>query len=402
MARSLILSLLLLVLMSADRATVGWAYDGDNGAPFNGQYSQFCSNNPDDWADQPNSAQVQVIREVMATRPHRLWHFLWHGLPGAWAGSSQEFKKFFKELSPEWVPPKSVRGVDFVYMHHRMVGVLFQKFKEKGLPCIKPWIKIPGPTEWPPVPAGGPGPMYTSYSDLKGLQEKFLSKKFLQGKPLDYVGEELRKSLHNKMHVYWAGEMPAQYEKCALDEERMMESALVTSSPCDDPNFDYLGLTDSSQVNPIFYKLHGLVEQVMVEWALANGFSAGVEDEAGKGCGGRPGNCYSFSSEIGRKPWEGKTPYGGVGDKSGHSGHEGHDVDFSKSVRDGMKRMVEKRIRQDDDRLRRGMPPSKPGETAQGRLARVQKEVEADTRRHLRQMLKTIHDLKLNTFIPGR
>lgn len=45
----------------------------------------------------------------------------------------------------------------------------------------------------------------------------------------------------------------------------------------DDPAYDWLGDTYSSHVNPVFWKLHGWIDDCIEAWASANGISGDID-----------------------------------------------------------------------------------------------------------------------------
>ncbi|MGH8948603.1 MAG: hypothetical protein ACRDXF_07060, partial [Acidimicrobiia bacterium] len=74
-------------------------------------------------------------------------------------------------------------------------------------------------------------------------------------------------TIHNSMHIRWAAtpgsslpfpEAPTQVEAAIPPE-------------WDDPAYDFLLETYSSHVNPIFWKLHGWIDDRVENWKVVNG-----------------------------------------------------------------------------------------------------------------------------------
>jgi hypothetical protein len=90
-------------------------------------------------------------------------------------------------------------------------------------------------------------------------------------------------------------------------------ASLVTPSEFDDPKYNYLGNPFSAHVNPVFWKLHGWVDHVIVNWLQANNYS-----EISSHCEGKR-SCYQWKSQwVGAmhsrlgSPHKHPTPAGGA------------------------------------------------------------------------------------------
>ncbi len=140
-----------------------------------------------------------------------------------------------------------------------------------------------------------------------------------------------------------------------------------------------------------------MVEMMLIDWALANGYTAGVEDELGKGCGGREGKCYKFDQDLGRAPWLGGMPKADEKGKSARDrGHE-HHGDLSRFVQNGMERMAKKRLQKNWETEWR-KEQAKPAQNRRSHRAlrselekRVRDEVKREVEQKLPKVLKVMH-----------
>lgn len=108
---------------------------------------------------------------------------------------------------------------------------------------------------------------------------------------LGELGARLEFSIHNRMHMRFCGESEMRPD---------VDPGSPDSIPArwDDPVYDWLGDTYSSHVNPVFWKLHGWVDDRITDWLEANGV-------------------------VGPPPWKTGTPW--VGDMPhGHEHEEPH------------------------------------------------------------------------------
>lgn len=246
------------------------------------------------------------VRDLFASRHHRLHHALWHGLRDMWnhAAIPVETKKAIQNLN--WAPPrpslrwlsdgwmpetKNGSGIDFLYMHREMILAFDQAMEEAGENSNFGWGVVPEPGRYPvfDVPS-----VWELPNDLKWLQRRFAVVKsddfywtrlrwwdrrfhdhnYLRTLSLGQLGSLLETSVHNDMHMRWAA--------TPIDPET--GGALVLGRPetsidpkWDAPQYDFLGETYSSHVNPIFWRLHKWVDTIIDEW-----FDAHEEDHPGE------------------------------------------------------------------------------------------------------------------------
>jgi hypothetical protein len=99
---------------------------------------------------------------------------------------------------------------------------------------------------------------------MKPLADRFTDPSYLRSVTLGQLGSDLEFDIHNDLHMRWAGPSAVGFRpRTPVTEE--------IDPRWDDPAYDYLGDTYASHVNPIFWKLHGWVDNRIEDWRLANG-----------------------------------------------------------------------------------------------------------------------------------
>jgi hypothetical protein len=102
-------------------------------------------------------------------------------------------------------------------------------------------------------------------STMLRLEQLFKDKIFLSSISLGALGNLIEFRIHNQMHGRWSSvsinpltNMPETRDPFDIDEK------------WDDPKYDYLGEFYSSHVNPIFWRLHGWVDDRIEDWYNAH------------------------------------------------------------------------------------------------------------------------------------
>lgn len=231
----------------------------------------------------------QVI-EMLASRPHRMHHYIWHQVRSSWHYYPAEIKTEITRLG--WNPPRpafyegdilaldNYSGEDFLYMHRQMIGQvneMLARINDPNYPKIEPWQSLPVPTDsgFPVPPAWDTGKPDSNLglSRLKSndyffqvmqLWEKYyLLEDNLRRLSLGQLGALLEFTIHNRMHMRWA----AQPAGDRPEPDPTNPEAIPVE--WDDPSYNYLGDTYSSHVNPIFWYLHGWVDRCIDRWQQA-------------------------------------------------------------------------------------------------------------------------------------
>jgi hypothetical protein len=239
------------------------------------------------------------VVETMASREQRLHHWLWHEVRNSWLLYPEEVRAQVRELG--WEPPRPAQderrrpildndaGEDFLYMHRQMliqVSRILSRVNDPNYPRVRVWTTVPCPGDADfPVPPAWFDPTLdeqidrrTFFETLQRLksdifyqkrlvywQKLFTNPAFLRSVSLGTLGSLIEWSIHSSMHMRWASS-PAGFRPEPGPAEGHTIDPLW-----DDSRYDYLGDTYASHVNPVFWSLHGWVDDRIEDWKLANG-----------------------------------------------------------------------------------------------------------------------------------
>ncbi len=283
--------------------------------------------------DSPRDTKMKAL---MATRSHRVWHFLWHGIRGAWPSMSAAERKQVKDkLGAEWTRdareteshPLADKGEEFLHMHRGMLaavkGVL-------GAEMYEAWKEPPPPgSQEFPLPNGNSRASDDEYSQrILPLHRQAIDPQFLRSRTLGDYGLWLESGPHNALHMRFADDRKAGLES-------VTDFFQAPRPEWDTPNADYLGSTYSSHVNPLFYRLHGYVDARIDDWLAANGYNRVAER-----CAGAP-RCYPW-----KRIWDGRAPnHAGMGlalaDQADHAAHNGADRERFDGLPRSLQRLIQ-------------------------------------------------------------
>lgn len=230
----------------------------------------------------------------MARRERRLHHYLWHQSRNMWEAWDSALQQAFADAG--WAPPRPGRtrnatgrwtpildndsGEDFLFMHRRMIAAtdaILADVGDPSYPRVVGWTAPPSPGDvaFPVPPAWDTGDAdFNSflqrvksseyYNDtMLPWHELYRDDEFLRSVSLGELGARIEFTIHNMMHMRWCREMDIRPDT--------MPSPNPTIDPrWDDPSYDWLGDTYSSHVNPLFWKLHGWVDDCIGSWMQAN------------------------------------------------------------------------------------------------------------------------------------
>lgn len=224
-------------------------------------------------------------------------HYVWHSVRNGWLFFPEDTKSALRDLG--WEPPRpAVRplpgggrqpiydndsGEDFLYMHRGMIAAVDAKLREvndPSYPRVEPWEQIPRPdsTEFavPPTWETGDADLNAYLQETKSAdyfetrirpwEDEYTSPARLRNMSLGELGSRIEFTIHNRMHMRWCSE-PALGIRPDVDDARPDEINVAW----DAPQYDWLGDTYSSHVNPTFWRLHGWVDARIEDWKRANG-----------------------------------------------------------------------------------------------------------------------------------
>lgn len=255
---------------------------------------------------------------MLSSKSHRLQNTVWHSIRmrGVWYELNEEEKITIRKLG--WGldrPPfdeKSVlnlsngAGEDFLFMHRKMITMVHDVYDSQGISYMESWKKLPqsdaqqyfyeekNDLENPDkkiyrinilesgnmVPPASVIPSTNKQEDLENLQflkfiksdeyfnnvmaileRIFNNKTFLAKLTLGALGNLLEFEIHNSMHVRWSS-----VSRDPKSGEPMDRRFFDFDNKWDDQKYDYLGDFYSSHVNPLFWRLHGWIDDRIEDW----------------------------------------------------------------------------------------------------------------------------------------
>lgn len=210
----------------------------------------------------------------------------------SWLHLTPAQQQAVRDINPEWVPPRPAlnkslapmrdndSGEDFLYMHRQMIAELNEilaRIGDPAYPHVEGWRRVPplGDVDYPvpPFPESGLEEIKSvGYYEqvIAPQEERYTSPAYLRGVTLGQLGSDIEFNIHNDMHMRWAAPSPAGYRPPA-------SITLYINENWDVPAYDYLGDTYSSHVNPIFWRLHGWIDNRIEDWKRANGVAREIE-----------------------------------------------------------------------------------------------------------------------------
>jgi len=237
------------------------------------------------------------VLEMLASRRHRLLHAVWHGTRGSWLGLDENQRASITALG--WAPPRASAqasgpiinngaGEDFLFMHRQMIMMVNETAQQAGAEPIKGWVNIPPPNSQtgnqdgfavPPTwvdPADKSGTnrriaaLKTDeyfWSRMRWWDREFKNPQYLRNLKLGELGALLEYSVHNDMHMRWAS-APRDPETGEVVPGGRLPWDVSTK--WDNPIYDFLGEFYSSHVNPVFWRLHGWIDDRIADWYAAH------------------------------------------------------------------------------------------------------------------------------------
>lgn len=236
-----------------------------------------------------------------ADRMHRLHHAVWHGMRNNWNGLQQGEQEAVTKL--DWritgdrfalvVPSQRTRpaitngsGEDFLFFHRQMV-VQYKELMTEAQATPIAWPEIPQPGAGGPngpanaVPAVWAIPTAPNFerrlaavksddffwSRMRWWDYQFKDPIYLATLTLGQFGALVEFSVHNDMHMRWSAAARDPDTNEILPLGRPDEDY---STKWDNSRYDWLGEFYSSHVNPVFWRLHGWIDDRIEDWYAAH------------------------------------------------------------------------------------------------------------------------------------
>lgn len=233
----------------------------------------------------------QVVVE-MARRRQRFHYYLWHRLRRSWLRLREVERRAVRDIKPEWVPPRPAldaarrpmrdndSGEDFLFTHRRMIALADEILAGSGdpvCPRVEGWRRVPLPGDADfPIPEFPESELEELKSEeyftqvIEPWERLYTDPAYLRGVTLGQLGSDLEFTICCAMHLRWASPSAMGYRTSTPREDDI-------DWLWDAPEYDYLGDTYSSHVNPLFWKIHGWVDYRVEDWRRAHGISGGIE-----------------------------------------------------------------------------------------------------------------------------
>ena len=271
---------------------------------------------------------------MLASKSHRLKHAVWHTIRLYdiwWQILNETDKQKIRDLDwgldrPPFTAGRALdltngAGEDFLFMHRKMIAMIKDIYKSEGVPYIESWKTLPIPSAqqffyseqedpqnpgkkiygFNPVESGymippayfisnGPESEQQDLEDLKFLKflksasyftsvMRYLERQFkdprkLSSFSLGELGNLLEFVIHNQMHMRWSS-VPIDPDtgKPPINPQTGKPTGRGSfdfNKKWDNPKYDYLGDFYSSHVNPVFWRLHGWVDDRIEDWFNAH------------------------------------------------------------------------------------------------------------------------------------
>lgn len=272
--------------------------------------------------DVPGRALIPEAVAMLGSRSHRLRHTAWHTLRNGqiwWhAQMTDQDRQFIKARGwffddPPRLPNQSLNltngaGEDFLYMHRRMIGMLKDVYTHAGQTPPTGWTSLPATaapqfayqevtdpdpsrpktyvydpersgfmvppataeflSQFPEAQRAGLAFLKTDQffaTVMRPLEGTLRSANVMAQLTLGAYGNLLEFTLHNWMHMRWA-----TVSRDPDDGTVKGRGTFDVDERWDHAKNDYLGDFHSSHVNPIFWKLHGWVDERIEDWFRAH------------------------------------------------------------------------------------------------------------------------------------
>ena len=255
--------------------------------------------------------------DTVATRARRMHNYLWHEVRDNWVTYPKDLQEELRNGG--WEPPRPAQdergepvptngsGEDFLYMHRQTVRYANKILAQAGdtnYPRIEGWLQIPAPDDPDfPVPAAWFDPAefaittrYTIASKADAIFPKYIEPwesmftdpRFLKDISLGTLGALIYWTIHNIVKRRWSSPAGKRPEP-GLDVETIPVE-------WDDPRYNYLGDPYSMQLNPVYWKFWGWVDDRIENWKVVHGI---------------------FGNDFCENRWMGKMPDAGEGAPAG-------------------------------------------------------------------------------------
>jgi hypothetical protein len=240
-----------------------------------------------------NASIPKQLLETMAIRARRMHYCLWHEVRDNWLTYPRDLQSELRKAG--WEPSRPANdekgeplltndsGEDYLYMHRqttRYANKILAKAGDPTYPRIEGWLNIPSPDDADflvPAPWFDPAEFpainqfiarsktdLTFEKYLKPWESMFTDPGFLKDINLGTLGSLIHSTVHTTVKRRWSTVPGARRPEPGPEFEAI-------PIEWDDPRYDYLADFYSMQVNPVFWKLSGWIDERIENWKLVHG-----------------------------------------------------------------------------------------------------------------------------------
>lgn len=239
----------------------------------------------------------QVMKALFGQRHHRLAHFMWHSARNSYAQATTTDLDRDNIRRLGWAPPRPIlytpdgrtdfgatarsgAGEDFLYMHRQMVRELEAELSANNMKMYESWKSIPqvdDPSFRLQVNNAESNSQTSAGFNLIREQEDLYSFEGMKKIPtMSKLGVDLEITIHNTLHTRWAESLA--FARPWQDNPVTMDSQLTGNWSWDRPSYDHLTDSYSAHVNPIFWRIHGWVDDRINVWLKAHEYQIASRD----------------------------------------------------------------------------------------------------------------------------
>ncbi len=269
-----------------------------------------------------NHAVPKQLVETMAIRARRMHYYLWHEVRDNWVNYPKDLQEELRKAG--WEPPRPAQdesgapvvtndsGEDFLYMNRqtiRYANKVLKRAVDPDYPRVEGWLEIPPPDDPDfPVPAPWFDPAefpvvtrFTARAKTDLTYEKYLAPGermltdpgFLRDISLGTLGAVIDATVQPTVKRRWSAVPGGRRPEPGPEVETIPVE-------WDDPRYDYLADFYSMQVNPVYWKFYGWVDDRIENWKVVHGVFGGITGD-----------------DFWKGTWMGKIPKAGEGAPAG-------------------------------------------------------------------------------------
>jgi hypothetical protein len=232
-------------------------------------------------------ARDQAMRQMMSARPHRLAHYMWHSARNSYRSPNATDAERGRIDAMKWKPPRPIiyrpngsmdleetaktgAGEDFLFMHRQMLQILRSGLESRGMRMYESWKRIPLPNEgFRTIAQEVTDQLEAGFQRIQSWESQFSDENIGRFKNLSELGIQLEFTIHNSLHSRWSASQSSMRQ--VIDDPVTRTNRSRSGWDWDDDDYDHLSDSYSAHVNPLFWRIHGWVDDRINAWLKARG-----------------------------------------------------------------------------------------------------------------------------------